>query len=41
MRTIKELGKLEYTTKEMLGYFLMAYKRVKNNKEERLEDYIR
>lgn len=41
MGTIKELEKIEYTTKEMLGYFLVAYKRVQDNKEERLADYIR
>ena len=41
MKTIKELEKIEYTTKEMLGYFLIAYKKVQDNKEERLADYIR
>lgn len=41
MRTIKESSKIEYTTKEMLGYFLMAYKKVQENREERLADYIR
>lgn len=41
MKTIKELEEIEYTTKEMLAYFITAFNKVQKNNEEKLADYIR
>lgn len=36
-----EIENLEYTTKEMLGYFIVAFEKVKNTEEKDLSAYIR
>lgn len=42
MKWIKELSEIEYTTKEMIGYLFLAFRRAKNKyTEERLTYYLR
>jgi len=42
MKLIKEISKIEYTTKEMIGYLLLAFRRAKSKyTEERLTFYLR